>query len=240
MRYKSITLSFFLIIFLMVFWYIQNTPNFQEDKLKTFLDLNSSSFGFISTRSLVLFYIIPFILYYLILSQKFSDYLYIRYQKRLNILIKQVYYVIINSVLFSLILTIANVIMTIYFFSHQFLIEMNYYYYNLINFISLSIFYSIVGITYRIFFNIINKLNFAIVLTFLLYFILYNLGLLFPHINFTWNIIGEMVMLDTLLNRYWTINHAYFILVKHFFILMTLIIINYLIFLKKDLINEKK
>lgn len=234
MKYRVLTLVILFFV-LCYFWKVQNVPNIHG--IEAFLAINYASFGFSSMRAIVLFYIIPFILFYTEYSLKNADYVVVRYPNRMSVLWNESKIILLTSILFSTILTLVNIIMSLQYFSFSFLRDMNYFYFNFLNLINVFVFYAAVAIIFKTIKDITNKINLSIALTFFIYFALYIIAISFPAIPSIFNLYTYMSILDNLVNGYGNIFDAYMNFVKLAFVFLSLVIINSYIFLKKDFLN---
>ena len=235
MSYKKVSALYLLtILFFIIVWYAQGSYLLSDRSKSTLYYLNNSVSGYSSLLAYSIFYPIPFLFLYNQLFLKEKQVTVIRRETREKLYSTLILRVMIAAVLFTLLLTIVNLSLSLAYFGIDLVLHGNFLKVGFVNAISVTLFFSIIGNIYVVLSTVIRKSSLAMFSTFILFSVLFFLHKLVFQDKF-WTVYLELSAFEVFYNYSIPIAGILFGSIKVFLVFLFVFMSGFLIFSRKDL-----
>lgn len=245
-RYKFIAVMITDIIFFVFHWFCCNASiianhKHMKNKEELFLSLFADNGGYEWRQSIMVIYIIPFLLgISFIMSYEEEIFNIIRLKSRRQFCKRYLFFVIIYSLWFSLLHEIVNVVGMALFFENKLIKDYNVLINSLINSIIIAIFYVKVGVVFQLY-KIFTSSAVSNILTLLTYCTLYYSVYIFPVVEKINLPCYDCSIIYLLILNSVTVKSFFVILLRILLVLFALLLLYDYFYLKKDILkNERK
>lgn len=241
MKIKPILMTLFIALFLVFLWQSQSNANLSNPLLKTgklqYYDIllinNNSAFGFSSIQAYVLFFIAPFLILLNMFFTKEDKWLITRFKSRQQFYFLRIRQIIYVAFVFSALHSVVNVVQTYSNFPLYVLEENNFMEIAFLNTISLTLFYSLVGVLYEMIKDVSNSSTLSF------FIVIFSFGALFffEKLIFSeiWGPLKDLTMYNKMLEQDWGYLDASLVLIRQFFFAAFATNIGATIFVRKDM-----
>lgn len=237
MNYRRVVIGFTVLISLyMFFWWVGNSTYIRMDDPKILLYMNGSSqMGYSSLLAYGTYYCLIY-LAFLNFSISTESVIVLTRTNRKKFIHKYIGYIFIISLLFALVITIVNVVMTTLFLGYKYLIQERFYIACMFSWVSLFFFYSIVGLVMKAMSDLTKSNLIGLVSSFFIVSIFYFVGRSFHNV---WTPVKDLIMFEGVLSNVLSNLMIAIIYLKQLIIAIGLCIIVRIIFNEKDMLPNE-
>lgn len=237
---KTITLIVLFSMFLIIFWYIQNSTFLNSKSNYTsnhiLLNLNGSVQGFVSLLAYAVYYALFYLLFMNMRLKKERPAFIVTHITRSKFYRLRTVSILASSGWFAFTISSVNLGLTYLFVGNKTLSDHQFYLIILLNGVAIMFFYGWIGLLEKAIEDYINSFNVAVLLTFVLiglsYFFLKNLVLWLP--------IKDMRVSEALLTHEWNLVDVMFVFLRQMGFVVAIYLLGSTIFNKKDFIGNEK
>ncbi len=241
MRTKKVVSVIAMIVFFVFVWFMQNKTLIGSLRFENLVVMNNSAFGYSSLIAYCVFFTVPYIIFFNLMTSTEYSFTIVRHKGRDALFHKTTTKIGLTSFLFSFLHTSINIILTVYFFKLDILLDNSQFFYgSLINLFGVALYFMVVGFIYKIFYELKNSISLATLITYLSIGLLYFLSKLFIPPNI-WTPDKDLIILPMMLVNQLSSIELLLIFVRQMGQIFALYLIASTIYLRKDfLLNDSK
>ncbi|WP_047980204.1 WxPxxD family membrane protein [Ornithinibacillus contaminans] len=235
MLIKRIAICIWCFLFFCVVWLLQGRPYLDLPTQEAIYWLNNTAFGYNSILAYCLFYPIPFFIFLNHLFLIYKPFAIVKWTTRSEFYNKIIKEIVISAFLFSVLQMLVNIFLTSILLDVNILIEENFFVIAFINMVTLIVYFTWIGILYRLFYDWNNSIGLAYFFAFILIGVLYFIGKLL--IDGIWYPTNDLVVFQFLLEKKWFISNVTLVYLRQGIICLILYLVASTVFFRKDIIN---
>lgn len=236
---KTMTLVGLLGIFMILFWYMQNSTFLYSNSdyivNHILLYMNGSIQGFASFRAYAVYYVLFYLLFMNMRLKKEMPPFIVSHENRSRFYALRTVSILVSSGWFAFTLSLVNLGLTYLAVGNSIMLSHHFYGVVLLNGIAIMLFYGWIGLLEKALEDYINSFNIAVLLTFVLVGLSYFFREIVP-----WSPIKDMRVSEALLTHEWKFVDVFFVFFRELGFVVILYLLGSTIFIKKDFLGHEK